>query len=235
MKYYLFIDNFRGFSRTSIPITDVNFLVGENSTGKTSVLGLLKLLSSPRFLFSQDFSDEDVGFTHFSDMVSAHSENQSCFHIGFAWEGSERRRSEKVATGFLLTFVKEEGLPLLSRYTFCRGQEKVSLRFGKGVYYRADKYPGPLTAQRIVSTELHNWVNEHSGKGNGYRKLVMPAGFPSRIPLVVAMSLLLNKSRGPVKATRERRELLVYQPEVAFPLELIWLAPMTCPRFLYQS
>jgi hypothetical protein len=34
MKYYLFIDNFRGFKDTFVPITNVNFLVGENSTGK---------------------------------------------------------------------------------------------------------------------------------------------------------------------------------------------------------
>ena len=49
MKYYIFVDNFRGFRDTCIPITDVNFLVGENSTGKTSILGLLKLLAGPRF------------------------------------------------------------------------------------------------------------------------------------------------------------------------------------------
>src|SRR4051812_3768119 len=43
MKFHLFIDNFRGFSDAHIPLTEVNFLVGENSTGKTSVLGLLNL------------------------------------------------------------------------------------------------------------------------------------------------------------------------------------------------
>ena len=71
MKYYLFVDNFRGFSDTCIPITDVNFLVGENSTGKTSVLGLLKLFSGPGFLMGRDFSDEHVSFGHFADISSA--------------------------------------------------------------------------------------------------------------------------------------------------------------------
>jgi AAA15 family ATPase/GTPase len=34
----LYLDNFRGFSDQYIDIRDVNFLVGENSTGKSSVL-----------------------------------------------------------------------------------------------------------------------------------------------------------------------------------------------------
>ncbi len=37
---YLFVDNFRGFTNTFIPIEDVNFLVGENSTGKTYIFSL---------------------------------------------------------------------------------------------------------------------------------------------------------------------------------------------------
>jgi predicted ATP-dependent endonuclease of OLD family len=56
MKYFLFVDNFRGFQDTCIPITDVNFLVGENSTGKTSMLSLIKLFSGPDFFMGQDSS-----------------------------------------------------------------------------------------------------------------------------------------------------------------------------------
>ena len=33
-----YVDNFRGFSDTYVPISDVNFFVGENSSGKTSLL-----------------------------------------------------------------------------------------------------------------------------------------------------------------------------------------------------
>ena len=45
----IFVDNFRGFKETIVPLKDVNFLVGENSTGKSSLLGLIKLINSPRF------------------------------------------------------------------------------------------------------------------------------------------------------------------------------------------
>src|SRR6266700_2651669 len=95
MKYYLFVDNFRGFTDTCIPIADVNFLVGENSTGKSSLLGLIKLFSGPGFLMGQDFSDDVVGFGHFLDVVSANSTDQTYFRIGFTSDLTERKDNRK--------------------------------------------------------------------------------------------------------------------------------------------
>ncbi len=64
MKYYVFVDNFRGFTDTCIAITDVNFLVGENSTGKSSILALIKLISARNFLLGgEDFGDRDIGYS----------------------------------------------------------------------------------------------------------------------------------------------------------------------------
>ena len=38
----LYIDNYKGFVDTYIPFEDVNFLVGNNSTGKTSIVNLIR-------------------------------------------------------------------------------------------------------------------------------------------------------------------------------------------------
>lgn len=51
----LYINNFRGFKDTILSITDVNFFVGENSTGKTSLLRLIKVLSDPTFWIRDGF------------------------------------------------------------------------------------------------------------------------------------------------------------------------------------
>src|SRR5580704_14447069 len=154
MKYYLFVDNFRGFTNTCIPITDVNFLVGENSTGKSSILGLIKLFSGPGFLIGQDFAYEDLGFGHFFDMVSAHSDDQSYFHIGFASEVTERKakKQEKVASGCLFTFRERQGQPRLAKCTFCRGQEEITLKFGNAVYFKTKTSAVPQAAEDIIST-----------------------------------------------------------------------------------
>ena len=67
---YLFVDNFRGFTKTLLPIRDVNFFVGENSTGKTSILGLIKLLDTTQFWFNQRFNTDEVRLGNYKDIVS---------------------------------------------------------------------------------------------------------------------------------------------------------------------
>lgn len=188
MKYFLFVDNFRGFRDTCIPITDVNFLVGENSTGKTSILSLIKLFSGPSFLMGQEFENEGVSFRHFSDMVSAHSAAPDYFHVGFAAE-FEDKKTGKTATGWLFTFRENQGQPRLAKCTFCRGKEQITLKFGNAVYFKTGERPAHSTAQDIISALRSEWVSEHSGKTNGYQKLNAPRGFGNRIPIVIALSL----------------------------------------------
>ena len=36
----LFLENYKGYKRVFLPLVDVNFFVGENSSGKTAVLNL---------------------------------------------------------------------------------------------------------------------------------------------------------------------------------------------------
>jgi predicted ATP-dependent endonuclease of OLD family len=76
-EHTLYVDNFRGFRDAYIPISDVNFLVGENSSGKTSLLSLLKLMSEGRVLIDSQFLAEDVDLGTFEDIASAHTDNPS--------------------------------------------------------------------------------------------------------------------------------------------------------------
>jgi len=232
MKYYLFVDNFRGFRDTCIPITDVNFLVGENSTGKTSILSLIKLFSGPSFLMGQDFDDEGVSFRHFSDMVSAHSSDPSYFHVGFAAE-YEHKKTGKTATGWLFTFRENQGQPRLAKCTFCRGKEKITLKFGNAVYFKASECSMPSAAHEIVSALRSEWVDEHSSKTNGYQKLDAPRGFGNRIPIVIALSFASSVAR----KSRKKDELLIYPPDMGFaPPELTWFGPIrTEPKRTYDE
>lgn len=241
MKYFLFIDNFRGFSDTCIPISDVNFLVGENSTGKTSVLGLLKLFSNPNFLFDADLSDEHIGFRHFTDMVSAHSRNQKSFSIGFVSEQSENKKKSKKAReilGCLITFVEEDGLPRPSRFTFSRGNAKLSLLFDKEVvHYKVGRSNPSFDAEQILSVLRSGWLHEHKNKEKGFKKLVTPAGFPSNVPIVMAMSLILGRpAKSSTKKKEKNKEYVFYPPYSGFPNKLIWLAPIrTKPARTYDE
>ena len=234
MKYYLFVDNFRGFANTCIPITDVNFLVGENSTGKSSVLSLIKLFSTPGFLMGQDLTDADVGFSHFLDMVSAHSDDQSYFRVGFAAEVTQGRGKsrENVATGCLFTFREKQGQPQLFKCTFRRGREEVTLKFGSAVYFKTSPCKTAATAQEIISTLRSKWVPDHSGKDNGYEK-IDSRGFGGRIPPLIALSLASDIS----KSKKGQREFALYPVEHGFvPPILTWFGPIrTEPRRTYDE
>ncbi len=68
MTNTFFVDHFRGFKKTAIPIKEVNFFVGENSTGKTSIISLISLFSSGNFWFDGDFRTKDYNFSFFGDV-----------------------------------------------------------------------------------------------------------------------------------------------------------------------
>ena len=241
MKYFLFVDNFRGFTDTCIPITDVNFLVGQNSTGKTSVLSLLKLFSGPSLLMGSDFGDEHVGFSHFSDMVSVNSSDQSYFRIGFVWERQERKRkgaeAESVITGSLFTFLEKDGVPQLFKCTFCRGAEKISLKLGKTlISYKKSKCAQALTAKDFINTLRSEWVSEHAGPDHGFVKLIVPRGFGGKIPILLALSFI-GQADKPVRKQGQDTEFILHPPDVAFaPPDLTWIAPIrTKPRRTYDE
>ena len=114
----LYMDNFRGFKDTYLPLKDVNFFVGENSTGKTSVMALLSILSTPRFWETFDFKTDFIDLGYFSE-ISAHSEE---FTIGFYtdFENDESNNTidfypsldEQIPNALFLSFARNATYPL---------------------------------------------------------------------------------------------------------------------------
>lgn len=79
----LYLNNFRGFQKTFIPFQNVNFFVGENSTGKSSILSLLKLMSHPLFWNNDDFNITDIELGFFNELVSNNLKGKKQFQIAF--------------------------------------------------------------------------------------------------------------------------------------------------------
>jgi predicted ATPase len=78
----LALHNFRGFDKKLINFSQVNFLVGENSTGKTSVISIVEILSNPRFYFTGELASEYCDFSAFEDAVSEKSP-YTTFALGY--------------------------------------------------------------------------------------------------------------------------------------------------------
>src|SRR5665213_1182733 len=233
MTRYLFIDNFRGFTNTYIPLLDVNFFVGENSSGKTSVLSLLKLISTNEFTWGQKFNSQDVNFGHFRDMVSAHSADRSYFSIGVIDEHGQKKSAGKAITSAsMYTFREHDGLARLSQFNSLVGNRQILLRFdGKKVSFKSGGLPKDLTVDGIRNITMQEWVEERASNGSDYRPVADSPGYPRTdeyplyIPLMRAIEQSVKKGEG------EHAGPLFYgRPEI------VWIAPIrTQPERTYDD
>ena len=113
MPTYIYADNYRGFKGTIIPLKQVNFLVGENSTGKSSILELIENLADINFwAFNPELGGEFTPRRHFSDLVSSDSTTKKNFTIGSL--SFSKNRSDAVY-GMLVTYINVDGRPYPSK------------------------------------------------------------------------------------------------------------------------
>ncbi|HCJ1046412.1 TPA: AAA family ATPase [Legionella pneumophila] len=99
----IYLDNFRGFCDTIIPLEQVNFLVGENSTGKSSVLSLIEIISHPTFpLTFGAFPINSDKLGGFEDIVSAESKDKTNFTIGYVLPLYKNKKKKKNEQNFFL-------------------------------------------------------------------------------------------------------------------------------------
>ena len=107
----LYLNNYKGFTDTFIPFLDVNFLVGENSTGKTSILNLINIISDFNFWFSPNFNNNVVELGYFSEIVNQRNEKKTSFEIGIEFYN---KRNKGNFPKYI--YVKE---PLHKRWVIC--------------------------------------------------------------------------------------------------------------------
>ena len=106
----LYLHNFRGFDDAVIPLLRANFLIGENSTGKTSVLAMLRLLTRPDFWLTGSFNTDEHEFGQYRDIVSASAESKREFWVGYV-----DRDESALGGGFLACFRERDGMPFAYR------------------------------------------------------------------------------------------------------------------------
>lgn len=221
---YLYVDNFRGFTDSYIPIKDVNFLVGENSTGKTSILSLIKLLGSPGFWLAQQFNTKEIELGYFKDIVSINSEDKTYFKVGAIYSDSEDTAKTEA---FLMTFSKRKGLPIIHQYNYMRNQQQVKIIFSeKQIKYKV--LSPDLFNQNVLKT-FRGWTGENEKKG--FKVINQKDILFSRTEALAHIdnfieSLLKEKNR-------QSDTLTIRTPGFA---SLVWLAPIRSkPKRTYDD
>jgi len=101
----LYLDNFRGFESTFLSFEDVNFFVGENSTGKTSILKLIGIISSPGFWNYQFFNNNEISFDSFNEIITINSSKQF-FDVGIL-----ENSSDNIFSAIKLRFIEKNNSP----------------------------------------------------------------------------------------------------------------------------
>jgi len=234
---YLYVDNFRGFQKTFIPIFDVNFLVGENSTGKTSILSLLKLLSSRDFQFRLQFNTDEINFGYFKDIVSAGTIDKSYFDIGLVAEVPATKDREGRINASLYTFKEEKGtgMPTIKRYSCQPGKFELSFAFSKSyIKVKHNQVSKVTDCDEFISDRFSSWIQDHRNDDKGFKKLNKEQ-LQGAVPLAVLTSMVYDKLEGEKEIDNDR---LVYhfQDYPIFDEEIAWLAPIRSkPKRTYDS
>lgn len=227
---YIFMHNFRGFSETLLPLRQITFLVGENSTGKSSFLKIIYLLSNPQFWFSPErVIQEETDLGGFDDLVSAWSEDRSFFQIGTLVSRKTKKSSQPKYVFSVLTFSNRDGSPEVSRYLHFSGGHLAKLIFQRNrTKFKTLEIDVPISSDEEAQRLFRQLVQEEREDKEGFT--LFPKDILPRLPLPIAGVVLRTFSKGkPI----DGNELTA---EIPFAINLTWIAPIrTKPQRFYDG
>lgn len=225
---YIYADNYRGFSKTLIPIVSVNFLVGENSTGKTSILGLIKLISTPSFALSQsiDFKGVDLGI--FKDIVSIAAKNKRKFTIGLVYKNQEEKNS---LNALIMTFRESDGVPKIASILSYRKNVEVFIKYSLNMKakYKYKVIENKFNEKNVSNTAIDEWVSAHHNDNSGYQNLNPKHSFFNLAPAIFLINYIESQALGESEQS--------FSAHFDSPItDLDWLAPIRSkPRKTYDD
>lgn len=226
---YIYLNNVRGFTRTLVPVRACTFLVGENSTGKSSFLSILRVLSRPDFFFNPRFSfgDEEslIGYT---DVVSAWAADKTFFDVGIM--NVDRHKSGKIDLSFsIFRFGQQHGNPQLNQCTQRRDRVETNIRFSpKATEYVRTNYESAPQSEEEAITQFWASVESLDSSSSNYKKF--PKGIPPYPPFGIAMSILSTIESG------EKPTGKAFKFEISTGMHVTWIAPIrTKPERIYDG
>lgn len=122
----LYVDNYKGFMNTFISFQNVNFFVGNNSTGKSAILNLLTLVMDRNFWNNPSFNTDVMEMGYFDEIVNHYSSNKSYFSIGLEFNGIG------APIYYEMKFEPKNNIPTLCEYMQSNDDKSLKLRFEKG-------------------------------------------------------------------------------------------------------
>lgn len=218
--------NYRGFNQALVPLKTCTFLVGENSTGKSSFLRLLKMISSVEFWFLPRFDrGNNDEIQSFADIVSAAIEDKSFFEIGIVHTHPRKDGTFDLDVA-VNRFTEREGMPFLASHLKIQNAHQTFISINKKTKYFVKETP------KHFATEI-DAINFATSQIMSTEQEAQLKPFPNtakNLPLGVYISLVRALEDGEKPKPNE------FTAEIPLSINLTWTAPIrTRPRRIYEG
>ncbi len=218
----VFFKNFKGFQEQLIELTDVNFLVGENSTGKTSLINLINLLSSQEFWFNNQFNNGEIEFGYFEEILSKNVLDKF-FQLGIEkYDSTTNDKESKLRrTRILFQFKSEKSIPKIEWVEFSINDLNVHLSIGIRKI-ECNYFFKELETYR-------DWIKEFETTKGKKLDVNVP---PFKLPLPILFQIISDTIKKDSKKNIERFD---FSDGVLFR-RYTWLAPIRAKaKRIYES
>lgn len=161
-----YVDNYKGFTDTYIPLRRVNFLVGENNSGKTTVISLINLLIEKNFFFSQHIRNNAPELGSFDECISKTSANQQSFRFAVLSNQLNEQHTGEIGA-LLLHFENKNNAPQITAFSYIADNLNVDVQLfpeTKYKYQQIDEQKLPKDSAEKKSF-FRNWIAEKSVTG----------------------------------------------------------------------
>lgn len=239
IRQILYVDKFRGFEDTYIPLSKVNFFVGENSTGKTSILSLMNLLHDSSFWFKHEFNNDDIKLGFFHEIATKNN-SQEYFKIGLFNHVFDSKNNETVYWGVLLKFFNNKGIPSLVEFSYIDSDKNYSVvskiaKNGNSVQYKlVNEDFSNMSPLEIFNAWIQN-VNSEIEK-SGFNIIKFHSGIPRSSAFIKSfIDANIKEKENKVKKSISGAIFEGFM-ELSSGRNLCWIAPIRAkPKRTYDS
>jgi AAA15 family ATPase/GTPase len=215
----IYFDNFRGFSDTFLPLKNINFFVGENSTGKTSVLKLIKIVSDPRFWLMQDFNSEEAELGYFSEIMSSNSSKRKFFDIGLLGDSKDKQLN---ISAIKMRFFEKEGQPELRE--ICLIDKTINFQAiieDNGFKYRYSIIDLENITESNKLKYFGKWIKSNGLENKTYTKVNIEGSFFRQAFLLQIDTIIARE----IRKDDKKNEIKGFKIP-SFLRDIAWLAPI---------
>ncbi|MBQ4388144.1 MAG: ATP-binding protein [Prevotella sp.] len=214
MGITLYMDNYRGFNDTLVSLSDVNFLVGENSTGKSTLISLLKTFMSNNFWANANLNCDKEENSTYDEYVNQYSDKRDSFLVGIAGRG---RNPFHV----LLEYHSgEDGLPEVCGFKSYKDGVSIKVGFSSETTCQIRNEDNP---------DFRKWIYDVDGYETN-DKLMPLIAIRHSFPFIIYLNLMHDA----IRKGKVIREINTF--ELPVDMHTSWIAPIRAKaKSIYSS